>query len=54
MPAYVKMKDFTSHYQNPADCTEGISWPSEMCYFCKDLAQISDTVEKGQPLSTFR
>lgn len=26
MPAYVKMKDFTSHYQKPADCSGGISW----------------------------
>lgn len=36
MAAYVKMKDFTSHYQKPADCREGISWPSK----CATTAEI--------------
>lgn len=36
MPAYVEMKDFTHHYQGPADWTEGISWPEK----CATTAEI--------------
>lgn len=36
MPAYVKMKDLTSHYQKPTDCSQGISWPEK----CATTAKI--------------
>lgn len=36
-PAYVEMKDFTGHYQRPADWAEGISWPEK----CATTAEIS-------------